>query len=71
MDNRNQVSLRIEGMHCDGCVRRVTSALKGVSGVEVSKVDVGSAAVSYDPSITAPESIVAAIEKIGFTAKVG
>ena len=57
-------------MHCDGCVRRVTFALKGISGVEVSKVEVGSAAVSYDPSLTAPDAIVAAVEKIGFTAKV-
>src|SRR6266699_701738 len=29
------LTLSIEGMHCEGCVRRVTAALQGVKGVEV------------------------------------
>ena len=29
-------AISIEGMHCDGCVRRVTAALKKVPGVELN-----------------------------------
>lgn len=60
--------LNIDGMHCDGCVRRVTAALKQVSGVNVKEVNVGRAEVDFDPAKTAPEAIAAAVNKIGFTA---
>ena len=37
------VNLKIEGMHCGGCVTRVTNILKRVDGVEVEEVQIGSA----------------------------
>lgn len=64
------VRLSIEGMHCDGCVRRVTNALASVDGVRVDSVAVGSAVVAIDPKRTTPEQVVAAVHRIGFTALV-
>ena len=47
---QNELRLSIEGMHCEGCVRRVTTALQGVKGVEVGSVQVGSARTKFDPN---------------------
>ena len=63
------VQLAIEGMHCDACVRRVTNALNGVKGVRVDSVKVGSAEVSFDPKVVAPEKVTAAVNGIGFKAQ--
>lgn len=56
-------------MHCGACVRRVTSALQGVNGVDIETVTVGSATVRTNDSATA-EDALAAIERIGFHATV-
>jgi copper chaperone CopZ len=66
----NIIKLSIEGMHCDGCVRRVTNALNSVEGIRIDSVQVGSATVTADPGRVAPEQIVASIDRIGFTAHV-
>lgn len=60
------LQLTIEGMHCDGCVRRVTNALAGVKGVRVDSVNVGAAKVEFDPAATTPDQITAAVNRIGF-----
>ena len=62
----NKARLSIDGMHCDACVRRVTNALKGVEGVRVESVEVGSANVAFDAAIVDPEQIAAAVDQIGF-----
>jgi copper chaperone len=64
------LKLAIEGMHCGGCVRRVTGALQGVRGVEVGLVEVGSAEMSFDPVRTSVEEIAGAVDRIGFTARI-
>jgi copper chaperone CopZ len=66
-DHRS-LTLAIQGMHCGGCVRRVTNALASVPGTKVEVVQVGSAELSYDPTATSPEQITAAIDAIGFKA---
>jgi copper chaperone len=66
----NELMLSIEGMHCEGCVRRVTSALQGVKGVEVGSVQVGSARTKFDPNQTSAEDIAATVNRIGFSAHV-
>ena len=63
-----KLSLKIEGMHCDGCVRRVTAALKNVEGVTVDKVEVGSALVEYNGDPASRVRIAEAVSKIGFQA---
>jgi copper chaperone len=67
---QNELILSIEGMHCEGCVRRVTTALQGVKGVEVGSVQVGSARTKFDPSQASAEGIAAAVNRIGFSAHV-
>jgi copper chaperone len=61
-----QMSLKIAGMSCGGCVNSVRNALTRVPGVEVRQVEVGTATVAYDPSLTGPESLRSAIVKAGF-----
>jgi copper chaperone CopZ len=67
---QNELRLSIEGMHCEGCVRRVTTALQGVKGVEVGSVQVGSARTKFDPYQASAEGIAAAINRLGFSAHV-
>jgi copper chaperone CopZ len=64
------VRLSIEGMHCDGCVRRVTNAIAAVEGARVESVQVGTATVAVDSAHTAPQKIADAVDRIGFTAHV-
>lgn len=67
---KNIFKLSIEGMHCDGCVNRVTKALSSVDGVRVDSVMVGAATVTVDPKRVSPEQVAAAVDRIGFTAHV-
>ena len=66
----NTLKLSIDGMHCGACVGRVTNALKGVEGVEVGVVEVGSASVKFDPAKVSAGEITAAVDRIGFSARV-
>lgn len=63
------LKLSIDGMHCGGCVTRVTNTLKKLDGLEVRDVQVGSAEVSYDEARLQPTAIVEAVNRIGFTAR--
>lgn len=67
---QDTLKLTVNGMHCGACVNRVTTALKNVPGVEVNSVEVGSAQVAFDSSQTTAPQILAAIERIGFSANV-
>jgi copper chaperone len=64
------LTLSIEGMHCGGCIHRVTSALESVKGVEVGSVEVGSAQLTFDPNGASVEEIAAAVDRIGFSAHI-
>ncbi len=66
----NIVLLSIEGMHCDGCVRRVTNAITAIEGARPASVQVGSATVVIDPTHASAEQVANAINRIGFTAHV-
>lgn len=63
------VNLKIDGMHCDACIRRVKTALSRVPGVEVQDVALGSARVTTDPATVRPEDVVKAVEDIGYEAR--
>lgn len=62
-----QETLTIEGMGCGHCVKAVEQALATVDGVDVHAVEIGAAQISYDPDITDPARIAAAIEDAGYT----
>lgn len=62
------LKISIDGMHCGACVRRVTEALEKTAGVQLGPVEVGSAQMTFNPEETTVESILAAVEGIGFHA---
>ena len=66
MDRR--IDLVIDGMGCDHCVSSVRKALEGVQGVEVERVEVGSASVRLpDGSGPEAEAVLEAIRGAGFS----
>jgi copper chaperone CopZ len=69
---RKETTLTIKGMTCGGCVAAVKLKLrktKGVLAYEVS-LERGEADVTYDPDLTKPETIAAAVSETGFAATV-
>ena len=64
----HHLTLKIDGMTCGHCVARVEKALSKLDGVHVSRVDVGSAEIDYDPARTPFASIREAIDDAGYTA---
>jgi copper chaperone CopZ len=63
------VTLTIDGMSCDACVRHVTNALQAVPGVRVQRVAVGSATVAYDPAKASPAALAEAVREAGYTVR--
>lgn len=64
----SEVNLRIEGMHCGACIRRVTQSLQTVPGAEVQEVRLGAARVKLDP-IASAQALIAGLSKAGFIAQ--
>lgn len=64
----SELRLKIEGMHCGACVRRVGAALGAVEGVKVDEVRVGAARVEGDAAVT--EKLLAAVNALGFKAEI-
>ncbi len=64
------VQLKIEGMHCDGCVKSVTRTLSAIAGVERVEVSLAEAKadVRYDPAKSGPAEFKRAVERAGFKA---
>jgi copper chaperone len=60
------IELKIEGMHCDGCVRRVSALLRKVEGVAVEEVVVGAAKVKLGEAGATRAELVRAVEGGGF-----
>ena len=62
--------LELQGMHCASCAGRVERSLKKVSGVEEAAVNLAAnrATVTYDPALTSPAFLIAAVEKAGYSA---
>ena len=60
------LELKISGMSCGHCVNAVRDALEGLDGVDVQRVEIGSAAVTYDPERSTPADIERAIEDAGY-----
>ena len=62
------VTLRIDGMHCGSCVRRVSLALAATPGVTVNEVRVGAARFTTDQGSAPIDLAIAALAKAGFVA---
>ncbi len=67
-----EIALRIDGMHCGSCVRRVGQALAAVPGVTVKEIRVGAARLTApNESAGGVDSIslaIAAVAKAGYAA---
>ena len=64
------VVIKVGGMSCQGCVKNLTGALSGVSGVasvEVS-LEAGEARDGYDPAKVSANALRTVIEDCGFDA---
>ncbi len=61
-----RVKLLIEGMHCGGCVSRVSTALQGIPGLVLEQVEVGAARVSFDAAQTSTAALTETIGGLGF-----
>jgi len=60
--------LKIDGMHCASCVRRVSQALAAAPGVVVNEVRVGTARLSSAEEPAPVDLAIAAVAKAGYTA---
>jgi copper chaperone len=65
------VKLRITGMTCGHCQAKVEKALKAVSGVYTAIVDLpdGEAEVDFDDDAVTTDTLVAAVSRAGYGAK--
>jgi len=61
--------LRIDGMHCGSCVRRVTQVLNTTGGVEVEEVRIGAARFKSLDEKPPVDAAIAALAKAGFNAR--
>jgi copper chaperone CopZ len=63
-----EFTLKIDGMHCGSCVRRVSQALAATPGVVVNEVRVGAARLTAAEEPAPVELAIAALAKAGYTA---
>ena len=65
-----KIVLGIEGMHCDGCVNRLTKVLIALDGVVDAKVSLEnkSAEIEYDENELELDDIKQAVSDAGFEA---
>jgi copper chaperone len=58
--------LKIDGMHCGACVRRVTMTLEKTPGVKVGSVAIGAAGIDAEEAT----AVLAALAKAGYPAQI-
>lgn len=64
----HSVTLKVEGMHCDGCAATMRALLERNAGVRKAAVSYGDgeARVLYDPRSVDEAQLTAIVEKAGF-----
>jgi copper chaperone len=59
--------LQVSGIRCERCVHRLSSALRGVDGLEAASANlVGQVTLTYDDSQVSREQLVEALSRAGF-----
>lgn len=63
-----QIEVRVTGMSCSACERRIEQALARVVGVVRSNADhrVGHVRVAFDPARTSEQAVRSCIEQAGY-----
>ena len=66
-----KISLKIEGMHCEGCSNRLTRVLENLDGVNSANVSLENkkADIEYNEDTLNIEEIKEAISDAGFEAR--
>jgi len=64
-----EFTLRIEGMHCGSCIRRVSQALSTDKEIQVEEVRLGAARLKAPDGAEPVEHAIAALAKAGYTAR--
>lgn len=59
-------TLNIKGMGSDHCIMVVKNIVSKQEGANIESIKIGQAVISIDESKTSKESVVAAIEKMGY-----
>jgi len=64
----DRITLRIGGMSCAMCARKIESELKGIEGISSATVNLAAerAYISYNPSLTSPGRFREVIEGLGY-----
>lgn len=64
----NNMTFKVEGMHCSGCASTIQMLLQRKAGVRrvSASFDAGEARVFYDPAAVSEDDIAAAIEQAGY-----
>ncbi|HWM93161.1 MAG TPA: heavy metal translocating P-type ATPase [Thermoanaerobaculia bacterium] len=67
-----KITIPVSGMTCAACQAGVQKTLQRQPGVKDASVNLmmGNAAVTYDPAVTRPETLVGAIRDIGYGAEI-
>lgn len=67
----DKIVLKIEGMTCQECVKKVNNSLKKIKGVKKVAVNLqnGEAIVEYEKGKVRKEEIIRVVEKVGFNAE--
>ncbi len=64
-----RATLALEGMTCASCAARIERSLNKLDGVEATvNYATETATITYDPALVAPDSLVGAVEKVGYHA---
>jgi copper chaperone len=67
-----EITLRIDGMHCGSCIRRVTQAIHAAGPFDVEEVRLGAARFQIAENVDAVNAgvAIAALAKAGYSARV-
>ena len=70
IDEKKQLTLRVDGMTCASCVVHVENALKEVPGVSLAQVNLATetATVAYDPEEASAQELMEAVDDAGYSA---
>ena len=65
------LSLKIEGMNCDGCAERIAALLEKEQGVREAEVSysAGTGLITFNPHTVAEERILEVVDLAGFGAE--
>lgn len=66
-----ELALEIEGMHCASCAQTIERTLGEAPGVKRATINLAlnRGQVEFDPAVTGPEKIVAAVASVGYGAR--